>query len=363
MWGTRWAPAQGLFTRGSLALRRWSGRSQASLTAVLVVCTGLITVGIAQQPEWVPPSTFLLVELVAVFLLRLRMLVVLGVVILCCTWGLWWWGGPSMIPGILVVISVSVVAIVAFARERERLGLHGAPGDLMLVDLRDRLAAHGRVPPLPAGWRVDSEIRSAHADGFSGDFMVAGTRSGGTTLEIVLVDVSGKGLDAGVRSLQLSGAFGGLLGAMPRDEFLGAANRYLLDQAWEEGFATAIHVAVDLPTGDFWVSSAGHPPPVQLHAGSGRLELLEMVGSPALGVVEGVTGEPRAGRLLPGDLLMLYTDGLVELRGGDVDQGIDRLMGVADRVLVSGRGTAAAVLAGVRAGDDDDRAVVLLRRS
>ena len=148
-----------------------------------------------------------------------------------------------MIPGILVVITVSVGATVAFARERERLGLQGAPGDLMLVDLRDRLAAHGRVPPLPAGWRVDSEIRSAHADGFSGDFMVAGTRSDEDALEIVLVDVSGKGLDAGVRSLQLSGAFGGLLGAMPRDEFLRAANQYLLAQAWDEGFATAIHVA------------------------------------------------------------------------------------------------------------------------
>jgi hypothetical protein len=363
VWGRGWAPAQGLFTRATLALRRWSGRSQASLGAVLVLCAGLITGGIALQPEWVPPSTFLLLELVAVFLLRLRTLVVLGATVLVCAWGLWWWGAPTMIPGFLVVVSVSVVAIVAFARERERLGLQGAPGDLMLVDLRDRLAAHGRVPPLPAGWRVDSEIRSAHADGFSGDFMVAGTRSGGTGLEMVLVDVSGKGLDAGVRSLQLSGAFGGLLGAMPRDEFLRAANQYLLDQAWEEGFATAIHVAVDLPSGDFWVSSAGHPPPVQLHAGSGRLELLDTVGSPALGVVEDIRCEPREGRLEHGDVLMLYTDGLVELRGGDLDQGIDRLMGVADRVLVSGRGTAAAVLAGVHAGDDDDRAVVLLRRA
>ncbi|MET0789772.1 MAG: PP2C family protein-serine/threonine phosphatase [Cellulomonas sp.] len=363
VWGRRWAPTQGVLTRATLALRRWSGRSQASLTAVLVLAAAVLTVGIAQLPEWVPPSAFLLLELVAVFLLRLRTLVVVGVVILVCSWGLWWWGAPSMIPGALVVITVSVVAVVAFARERQRLGLQGAPGDLMLVDLRDRLAAHGRVPPLPVGWRVDSEIRSAHADGFSGDFMVAGTRAGGSTLEIVLVDVSGKGLDAGVRSLQLSGAFGGLLGAMPRDEFLGAANQYLLDQAWDEGFATAIHVAVDLPTGDFWVASAGHPPAVQLHAGSGRLELLDTVGSPALGVVEGLRCVPGVGRLDHGDVLLLYTDGLVEKRGIDLDQGIDRLMGVADRVLVSGRGTAAAVLAGVRAGDDDDRAVILLRRS
>ena len=359
---TRWAPERGLFTRATQAMRRWSGRSQASLVVAFVVCTLVVTLGVLREPEWVPPSTFLLLVVVAVFLLRLRPLVVLGVVVLACAWGLWWWGAPTLIPGVLVVVTVAVLASVAFARERERLGLQGAPGDLMLVDLRDRLAAHGRVPPLPPGWRVDSEIRSAHADGFSGDFMVAGTRSDDGALEIVLVDVSGKGLDAGVRSLQLSGAFGGLLGAMPRDEFLRAANRYLLAQAWDEGFATAIHVAVDLRTGDFWVSSAGHPPAVQLHAGSGRLELIDTVGSPALGVVADVRCTPRAGRLEHGDVLLLYTDGLVETRGGDLDQGIDRLMGVADRVLAPGRGTAAAVLAEVRAGDDDDRAVVLVHR-
>jgi len=362
MRGVRWVPAQGVFTRVTLALRRWSGRSQVTLTGAFLLSVVLLTVGVAEQPEWVPPSTFLLLELVAVFLLRLRNIVVLGVTILACTWWLWWWGAASMIPGILVVITVSVFATVAFARERERLGLQGAPGDLMLVDLRDRLAAHGRVPPLPPGWRVDSEIRSAHADGFSGDFMVAGTRSDEGSLEIVLVDVSGKGLDAGVRSLQLSGAFGGLLGAMPRDEFLRAANGYLLAQAWDEGFATAVHVAVDLRTGDFWVSSAGHPPAVQLHAGSGRLELIDTVGSPALGVVADIRCTSRAGRLERGDVLLLYTDGLVEARGADLDQGIDRLMGVADRVLATGRGTAAAVLAGVRADDDDDRAVVLVHR-
>ncbi|MEZ0449149.1 PP2C family protein-serine/threonine phosphatase [Cellulomonas sp. ICMP 17802] len=360
---TRRGAERGLFTRATVVLRRWSGRSQETLLVALVLCACALTFGVVRQPAWVPPSAFVLLVVVAVFLLRLRPLVVLGVVVLACLWGLRWWGAPTVIPGVLVVVTVAVLASIAFARDRERLGLQGAPGNLMLVDLRDRLAAHGRVPPLPPGWRVDSEIRSAHADGFSGDFMVAGVRSGGSALEIALVDVSGKGLDAGVRSLQLSGAFGGLLGAMPRDQFLAAANQYLLDQAWEEGFATAIHVVVDLPTGEFWVSSAGHPPAVQLHAGSGRLELLDTVGSPALGVVAGFRSEPCAGRLDHGDVLMLYTDGLVETRGGDLDQGIDRLMGVADRVLVSGRGTAAAVLAGVRRGDDDDRAVVLLRRS
>lgn len=359
---TRWTPAQGLYTRAVLVVRRWSTRSQGNLTVAFVLGAVLVTLGVARWPDWVPPSVFLLLELVAVFVLRLRGLVVVGIAVLAGSWGLWWWGATTMIPGFLVVVTASVVAIVAFARERARLGLQGAPGDLMLVDLRDRLAAHGRVPRLPVGWHVDTEIRSAHGEGFSGDFMVAGTRDSGAVLDIVLVDVSGKGLGAGVRSLQLSGAFGGLLTALPRDEFLGAANQYLLDQAWDEGFATAIHLAVDLRTGSFWVSSAGHPPAVQLHAGSGRLELLDTVGSPALGVTAGVRCVSRVGQLGHGDVLLVYTDGLVEVRGGDLDQGIDRLMGVADRVLSPGRGSAAAVLTGVRAGDDDDRALVLVRR-
>ena len=66
------------------------------------------------------------------------------------------------------------------------------------------------------------------------------------------------------------GAFGGLLGALPPAEFLPAANEYLLRQDWSEGFATAIHLSLDLGTGDFEIRAAGHPPAIQLHAGSGR---------------------------------------------------------------------------------------------
>ncbi len=349
--------------RAGLLRRRLGLRSQVGLTGAMLTCAALIVAGVRMYPQWVPPSTLLLLELVAVFLLLLRPLMILGAFVVAGTWWLWLTDAPTVIPGIVLVINVAVLATIAFARERERLGLQGAPGNLMLVDLRDRLAAHGRVPRLPEGWDVDSVIRSAHADGFSGDFMVAGSRDGGKVLEVVLVDVSGKGLGAGVRSLQLSGAFGGLLGALPREQFLGAANGYLLDQDWEEGFATAIHVAVDLPSGDYWVSSAGHPPALQRHAGSGRLDVVDTVGSPALGVVEDFVCQARQGRLERGDVLMLYTDGVIEGgAAGDLDQGIDRLMGVADRVLSPGGGRAAQVLAGVRAGDDDDRALVLIRR-
>ncbi|GIG22855.1 membrane protein [Cellulomonas chitinilytica] len=328
---------------------------------VLLLSAVAISVGVRLEPDWVPPSTFLLLQVVAVFFLRQRMLVVLGVLILVLTAWLWATGAPSMIPGVVVVIVISVVVTLTFGWRRHQIGLQGAPGDRMLVDLRDRLSAHGRVPPLPDGWRVDSEIRSAHADAFSGDFMVAVLRAS-SLLEIALVDVSGKGQGAGVRSLQLSGAFGGLLGAMPREGFLPAANDYLLDQQWAEGFATAVHVAVDLDSGAYWVASAGHPPPLHLHAGAGRIDVVNTVGSPALGVVPGIECSPQEGHLDHGDVLLLYTDGLVDAPGTDLDRGLDRLMGAADRVLGPRRGGAAAVLAGVAAADDDDRALVLVCR-
>lgn len=337
-----------------------------SLQVVVVVLLVLLVLaagaGIDLAPDWVPPSVLLLLLLTAAFLLRL-----LGTAIVCTAVAgtavfLEVTGRADFRPGVMIVQGLAIITVLAFVRSREKLGLSGAAGNYMLVDLRDRLEAHGRIPVLPTGWRVDRALRSAYAEAFSGDFVVATRADGGRLLEIVLVDVSGKGQGAGVRSLLLSGAFGGLLGAMPREDFLPAANEYLLRQDWDEGFATAVHFAVRLDTGRFWISTAGHPPAVHLHAGSGRFEVVDTLGGPVLGVVGKPVFRTHTGSLLPGDALMLYTDGMVETPGSDVELGIDRLMGVAELVIATRRGGAEAVLAGVRAGDSDDRALVLIYR-
>jgi hypothetical protein len=336
--------------------------SQPALTTMLVALTVVASVGIVLARPWVPPSTFILIELLGAFLLRMRGMVVLCAVIVAQVLVITLGGLGEFTPGTFLLQGIAIVALLAFAAQRESLGLQGAPGDLMLVDLRDRLAAHGTIPALPAGWVVQTALRSAHAEAFSGDFVVTATRAHGQVLEIALVDVSGKGQGAGVRSLQLSGALAGLVGAMDSADLLPAANAYLIGQDWDEGFATAVHLTVSLATGDFTVHSAGHLPPVHLHAGSGLVELLDTAGSPALGIVEDVPFAPLHGRIEPGDVLLLYTDGLVEAPGEDLDQGIDRLMGAAEHLLATRRGDADAVLARVRAGEGDDRALVLVRR-
>jgi len=157
-------------------------------------------------------------------------------------------------------------------------------------------------------------------------------------------------------------AFGGLLGAVPADAFLAAANDYLVRQDWDEGFATAIHLSVDLRTGAVQVRCAGHPPAVQLNAGSGRWSAVPAEG-PALGLIPDVDYPAVRGLLRRGDAIMLYTDGLVETRNRDIALGIDRLLGQAERELRGGFDSG-----GIRrlietlGSRNDDRALLVVHR-
>ena len=317
-------------------------------------------------PEWVPLSALSLPILAGGFLLHLRRLAVLlvvsagavGAVLLDERIGM-----NGVRPGSVVVIAASALIALAVARSRAALGLQGLRGESMLVDLRDRLRAQGEMPALPAGWEAEVVTRSAGGSSFSGDFLVAERSRDGRSLEVAIVDVSGKGVDAGTRALLLSGAFGGLLGSLPRQEFLPAANAYLLRQEWDEGFATAAHLAIDLHTGEYEVHSAGHPPALQFLAGSGRWKVVDARG-PLLGVVPDAEYEPASGFLLRGDALLLYTDGLIEIPGRDLSVGIDKLLGEAERLVPQGfRRGARRLLDAMASGAADDRAVAVIWRT
>jgi serine phosphatase RsbU (regulator of sigma subunit) len=260
-----------------------------------------------------------------------------------------------------VILTASLI-VTQHTWSRNRLGILPVRGDSMLVDLRDRLASQSQLPVLPRNWQAEAVMRSAGGASFSGDFIVAAKTQQGQRLEIVVVDVSGKGLDAGTRSLQLSGAFGGLLGSLPTESFLPTANEYLLRQEWSEGFATAVHLAVNLETGVFEVRTAGHPPAVQFHAGSGRW-VVHWTSGPVLGVVGAAEYSEYRGELSVGDALLLYTDGLVESHDRDIAFGIDKLLGEAERLVRLGfSGGAERLVASVNS-ETDDRALLLLYRT
>ena len=264
-------------------------------------------------------------------------------------------------PGIIATVVVTGVFADALARARAKLGVRGMRGDQMLVELRDRIRAQGRMPALPDGWRSASVLRPAGGSSFGGDFLVSACD--GKTLEVALVDVAGKGIDAGTRALLLSGAFGGLLGSVPAGDFLASCNAYLRRGGPGDGFVTAVHLWLDLATGDYVVGSAGHPPAAHFGAGSGTWRLTQARGI-VLGVVADLRCVPERGTLRPGDALMLYTDGLIEAPGRDIDAGIDRLLGAADRLVTSGFAEGAGKLVqAMQAGTAaDDCALVLIWR-
>jgi serine phosphatase RsbU (regulator of sigma subunit) len=126
-----------------------------------------------------------------------------------------------------------------------------------------------------------------------------------------------------------------------------------------------VHLSLDLVTGDYVISSAGHPPAAHFEAGSGAWRLTTARGI-VLGVVADLRSRPERGNLRPGDALMLYTDGLVEVPGRDIDAGIDRLLGAADRLVTTGFGVGADSLVQTLApgrGNPDDCALALIWRS
>lgn len=342
--------------------RRWVV-TDVGIASALVLLTTAVVVGIASMPQDVPVNLLFLPLVLGILFLGNRYLpwfacyVVVALGVAASFQDVY---TARVVAALAVMLAVAVLVIVLSLR-RGQIGIGPLRGQSMLVDLRDRILAQGEIPTLPSTWLVESALSSAGGSPFAGDFVVATTRDRGRRLELVVVDVSGKGEAAGTRALQLSGAMGGLVGALPPDRFLLAANDYLLQRAWEEGFATAVHVSVDLFSGDFELRGAGHPPAVQRHAGSGRWQLLRTEG-PVLGIVDDVEYDCYSGRLGPGDSLLLYTDGMVELPRRDIDLGIDHMMGAAESLLRrSWDGLAHRLVAAV-GSPDDDRALLLVHR-
>ena len=271
-------------------------------------------------------------------------------------------GWHTVRPGSLVVVVVTGLVAHEFARSRDETGLSGLRSDTVLLELKRRLLLQGELPLLPLPWRAEAVVKPAGGGPFAGDFVVSALVAD-QRFQVALVDVSGKGVEAGTRSLLLSGALGGMLTDRDPGDYLAAANSYLVSQDWDEGFATAVHLNIDLASGAFAVSSAGHPPAAHFDAGSGRWSLVEVNG-PALGLVPDARFPQAEGTLRPGDAVLLYTDGLVEVPGRDLSVGIDKLLGEAERLVPRGFAGGGEVLVNrVSAGSADDRGLVLLWRS
>jgi hypothetical protein len=91
-----------------------------------------------------------------------------------------------------------------------------------------------------------------------------------------------------------------------------------------EQMSTCVYAVLDPASGELWWANAGHPPPLVLST-DGQASFL--AGKPGLpfGVADRSAYTEARERLEPGEMLLLYTDGLVEKRGESIDAGLERL--------------------------------------
>ena len=346
------------------AWRSGTRESQWQVAMVMLAIIAASFVVSVTAPAWMPLAAYFIWLLVAAMLLSFRPLLVVGVAnAVAGVAAMAISSGP--ITGSLAVAMVAFVAavlLVLLVASRQRSGLPALLSEAFLSDLRDRLQAQSKIPSLPEGWDSQSAMIPAHGVSYAGDFLVADLRQDRKQLEVILVDVCGKGTGAGPAALQFAGALGGLIGTLPPQELFQAANSFLNRQGGDEAFATAVHLLIDLDEGRYQVTSAGHPPALRWDRPTQQWVIDNARGT-ALGVLEDAELEVSVGQLCQGEALMFYTDGVVEERGSHIDDGIAWLQGAAREAIGQGfDGAAARIVARVHSGDDD-RAVLILHRA
>ncbi|MFD3658368.1 SpoIIE family protein phosphatase [Streptomyces sp. NPDC058620] len=181
---------------------------------------------------------------------------------------------------------------------------------------------------------------------------------------VAVGDVVGHGLEAatvmGMLRSALSAAVRALTEPAKSLEVLG-----LYARSVEGALATtAVQAVIDTHHQRIAYSSAGHPPPVLVHP-NGTCDLLDQATDPPLGARPAHVPRPQAALpYTPGDVLVLYTDGLIERRDEDIDVGLQRLTdALAGHVRLSPDRLADALLGrlGVAGGARDDIALVVVR--
>ncbi|MFJ7077247.1 SpoIIE family protein phosphatase [Streptomyces sp. NPDC098781] len=155
----------------------------------------------------------------------------------------------------------------------------------------------------------------------------------GARVALVVGDVVGHGLHAAATMGRLRTAvinFSTL--DLPPDELLGHVDELVtrIDQDEGDGEAapitgaTCLYAVYDPSSGECALSRAGHLEPAVVHP-DGGVEFLSVAGGAPLGLGGSLPFEATRLRLPEGSGLVLYTDGLVEDQGRDIDDGLARL--------------------------------------
>ena len=230
---------------------------------------------------------------------------------------------------------------VTLELQRAILPLHDEPFDL------PGLRAVVRYLPAGTGGRV------------GGDWYITAELPSGQVL-LAIGDVAGHGLPAAAGMARLRGALAGLaITGAPPQQLVGWLNELVRHVAPEQT-ASVIAGYFDPASGMLTWAQAGHPPPVLV-----RGPWAKLLPQPD-GILLGAGSRPYAAatvQLQEGDLVLLYSDGLVERRDAPLDDGLAALLCAAAGLHDPEQVTAAVLSALGGSATEDDACLVALRVS
>jgi serine phosphatase RsbU (regulator of sigma subunit)/anti-sigma regulatory factor (Ser/Thr protein kinase) len=210
---------------------------------------------------------------------------------------------------------------VALSIERSRLMVQGQIAATLRRSLLPR-----QLPQVPGLRMAGRYLPAADESAVGGDWYDVIELSD-NSIGFVIGDVAGHGMAAATFMGQLRSAIRAY--ALDTDG-PGAVITKLAEfsDRMDSRMATVVYATLNLSTWGVRIARAGHPYPLLVRA-DGSTEFLSDAGGPPLGTVGGQTYDEQAVTLLPGDTLVLYTDGLIERRGSQLSEGEAALAEVA----------------------------------
>ncbi|TDQ50253.1 SpoIIE family protein phosphatase [Actinorugispora endophytica] len=219
---------------------------------------------------------------------------------------------------------------LALAVTRDRLAdseQRADEGDRLALRLQQAIMPEAPPPVGASGLGVAVRYRPAEKEHLvGGDWYDTVVLPGGRVL-LVVGDVAGHGIEAATGMVALRNALRGLAttGAGPGRllSWLNTVATHLTDRVT----ATAVCGVYDPGSRTLRWARAGHLPPVLVRGGSAvTLPLLEGI---LLGAAPDAEYEEESRTLEPGDVLLMYTDGLIERRDRSLEQSLDGLLAIA----------------------------------
>ena len=182
---------------------------------------------------------------------------------------------------------------------------------------------------------------------------------------IIIADVAGKGIAAALQVAAIRASIYALVGReLAIRAVMRHANRFFHDSVDAGRYVTLFYAVLDVPTRQIIYVNAGHQPPLLVHP-EGEVDKLWSGGVP-IGMFESPRYFEGGARLRPGDLLVLYTDGIVESANAhDEEYGHDRLAKTVHEARADGaQAICRRVMDDVHRfsfGSPDDRTLLVLK--